>query len=584
MASSGSSSVYVTNYDTLKFSWWINWQSVENNNTNIGWQLELIAGSSGRISSTANKSWWVNVNGSYYEGTNTIAISNNATKTLASGSTTIAHNADGSKTFSYSFAQYFGITFSGSSIGSISGSGSGTLTTIPRATQPVIYTSNIDMGYNITITLPRASTSFAHVVYYKFAGHTETINGYALDQINWVIPVTLSNYIPNATSGTLYIYCDTYSGTTHIGTKSVSLTINVPSNVVPTISNVAIKEASDIVPSGFPYIQNKSKLNVAVSASGIYGSTITCKIEVNGVSYSGTNITSNILTGSGNMSVVTTVTDSRGRTASNTNTITVLAYSAPVVNGSLIRCNESGTEDEQGEYMKIYYDISVLPLNSLNAKDIKIQYKKSADTEYTTIAINATSYTTSGEKILEAYSGSSYDVIISATDSFSETNKNLVLSTAYTIFNIKANGKGFAFGKVSEKDGIEIAQEIYDQFGNLITIGDTGWIELPLNTGWYTYKTEYPYDIASYRKIGNVVYLRGLIGSTTEAGQYIGYLPAGCRPAGKFNRYIVCHNQYDTAAVQINMQGNIVDMSKANGVSVSRTFLNLSGLSFVADN
>ena len=114
MATSGSKSITVTSWDTLRFSWSETSQSTANNTTTISWKMELIAGSSGRISSTASKSWSVTVNGTKYSGTNTIGISNNATKTLASGSTTIAHNSDGTKTFSYSFTQEIAITFSGS--------------------------------------------------------------------------------------------------------------------------------------------------------------------------------------------------------------------------------------------------------------------------------------------------------------------------------------------------------------------------------------------------------------------------------------------------------------------------------------
>ena len=132
MATSGSKSVKVTNYDTLKFSWESTSQSVDNNTTTVKWKLELIAGSSGKIISGVSKSYTVTVNGTKYTGTNTIAIENNATKTIASGNTTISHNADGTKSFSYSFKQEFNITFAGASIGTISGNGTGELNQIAR--------------------------------------------------------------------------------------------------------------------------------------------------------------------------------------------------------------------------------------------------------------------------------------------------------------------------------------------------------------------------------------------------------------------------------------------------------------------
>ena len=132
MANSGSKSIAVTSYDSLKFSWSEKSQSVANNTTTIDWKMELIATANGRISSTASKKWSVTVNGTNYSGTITVGIAASATKTLASGSTTIKHNSNGTKTFSYEFSQEFNITFSGSKIDTKTGSGNGTLDTIPR--------------------------------------------------------------------------------------------------------------------------------------------------------------------------------------------------------------------------------------------------------------------------------------------------------------------------------------------------------------------------------------------------------------------------------------------------------------------
>ena len=81
--------VWVSNQITLRFGWWQDSQSVANNSSVVGWHLQLIA-SGGSISSSASKSWSVTVNGTKYSGTATVGISSGQTKTLASGSTTIA--------------------------------------------------------------------------------------------------------------------------------------------------------------------------------------------------------------------------------------------------------------------------------------------------------------------------------------------------------------------------------------------------------------------------------------------------------------------------------------------------------------
>ena len=137
MATSGNKDVVATKTtsgntgDTLRFKWSRKDYSTSGNYTNINWELQLIAGGAGRISSSANKKWSVTVNGNSYSGTNKIGIGNNETKTLASGTTKIPHNSDGTKTFSVSFSQQFDITFNGY-VGTVSGSASFTLDSIPR--------------------------------------------------------------------------------------------------------------------------------------------------------------------------------------------------------------------------------------------------------------------------------------------------------------------------------------------------------------------------------------------------------------------------------------------------------------------
>ena len=107
---------------------------------------------------------------------------------------------------------------------------------------------------------------------------------------------------------------------------------------------------------------------------------------------------------------------------------------------------------------------------------------------------------------------------------------------------------------------------------------DTGWVNMTLNTGWTMndYESEFP----QYRKIGNIVYLRGLLNATSAAGNIIATLPEGYRPRGYFNRFVCSLNQTDNAIVQINANGQINDHQKG---TKSRMFLSLNGISFIAD-
>lgn len=185
MATSGFTDVVATKTssgktaDTLQFSWTRTGYSIADNTSTIYWELKLIAGAYGYIASSAAKSWSVNVNGTPYSGTNTVGISANTTKVLAYGTTTISHNSDGSKTFSYSFSQYFGISFNGS-IGTVSGSGSATLNNIPRKAT-FTSVSNFDDITSPTIYFNHPAGSALELQAGIFAGDTVIANYRVID-------------------------------------------------------------------------------------------------------------------------------------------------------------------------------------------------------------------------------------------------------------------------------------------------------------------------------------------------------------------------------------------------------------------
>ena len=200
--------IWVSNQVTLRFGWWQNSQSIANNSSEIGWHLQLVT-SGGSSSSSASKSWNVTVNGSNYSGTCIIGVGTNSPKTLASGSTTIAHNADGTKSFSFSFSLQFDINYSGVGwIGTKSGSGSGTLSTIPRTSS--VSSTNANIGENITITINRASSSFTHTIVYWFGNLSGTIaSKTSSTSISWTLPTSFYAQIPNSKSSWGRVICDT---------------------------------------------------------------------------------------------------------------------------------------------------------------------------------------------------------------------------------------------------------------------------------------------------------------------------------------------------------------------------------------
>lgn len=461
MATSGSVSVTVTSWNTLRFTWTLESQNVANNASVVAWKLEHIAGSDGYISSTAAKDWSVTVNGTKYTGTNSVGISNNSTKTLASGRTTIVHGSDGSKTFAFSFSQEFAITFQGSSIGTKSGSGSGTLTVIPRASQPSLITwpeTTGDVGNfgdEIAIHMNRKSDAFTHTVRYAFGSRTGTIATKVTTGTTWVIPLTFMDLLPAATHGSGRIYVDTYNGSTLIGTKYTGFTAHVPASVKPTCS-LQVLDATNIQATYGNLVKGLSKLSVKVNGSPAYSSPIASRsATANGVRYTAAEFTTGFLTAAGTTTVTATVTDKRGRTSAQASaSFPVLDYTKPAITAlSVRRCDQAGTENPQGEYVQVTFSARITALNNKNSAVYTVKYKKSTATSFTSVAQTAQAgkYTvTNATYIFAADSSSSFDVEVTATDDFDTASRASAASTAFTLMNWGQDGTSMGIGKVAE--------------------------------------------------------------------------------------------------------------------------------------
>ncbi len=457
MAKSGSITTGEKEGRSVTLSWSLSSQSIENNQSTIAWTIKG-SGSGGGWVMTGGFKAVINGITVYSTSTDTRIQLYNGT-TVASGTTKITHNADGTKSFSLSVEA--GVyTYAVS----VSASGTHTLDTIPRAS--TVSATNANLGSVSTITITRASSSFTHTLSYTFGSSTGTIvTKTTSTSYSWTPALTLASQIPNAVSGTCTITCDTYSGTTKVGTKTCTLTLTVPSSVKPTITSLTATRVDGDVPAAWAiYVQSKSKATLKINgAAGVYGSTIS-SYEISGGGFSSTasSFTTGFLTTSGTITFTAKVTDSRGRVSdAATVSISVVAYANPTCSSHLSqRATSSGTENDDGTYVKGTVTFSYSSCSSKNTITTATYYKKSSETSW----INASKTFTSGTAF--TYGGgaisteSSYDVKYTITDAFTTVTILDLVSTAAVLMDFKAGGKGIAIGKVSEKDNVfEIAND-----------------------------------------------------------------------------------------------------------------------------
>ena len=447
MASSGSITTNEVEGRSLTLSWTLSSQSVEKNTSTISWTLKGSGSASGYVMSGAFKAV---INGvTVYNSEPRIELRN--TTTVASGTATIAHNSDGTKSFSLSCEA--GIyTYAVSA----TASGTHTLTTIPRAS--TISATNANMGSASTITITRASSSFTHTLTYSFGNATGTIATKTTStSVSWTPTLTLANQIPNAVSGKCTITCKTYSGTTEVGSKTCTMTLTVPSSVKPTITSLTAARVDGTVPTSWEiYVQSKSKATLTINgAAGAYGSTIS-SYSITGGGYSSTasSFTTGFLNTSGTITFTASVTDSRGRVSANaTVTITVVAYSAPSFSKYISqRCNSAGTASDSGTYVKSTVNFSYASCSSKNTITTATYYRKTTETSWTNASktfTSGTAFTFGGGNISAE---SSYEVKFKLTDAFTSIEVTDTLSTASVVMDFKSGGLGVAVGKVAETD------------------------------------------------------------------------------------------------------------------------------------
>ena len=399
---------------------------------------------------------------------------------------TVNHNDDGTASVGISFSYSNGLNSSGTYT-TKTGSGSATvrLDTIARGSSISLSRSSATIGSDsITVNITRNSSAYKHKVKLILGDTTYLLAENVDTSYTFTPSMSYCNKITTATSGTATVKVETLTGTngSWIAETTKTLTLNVPSNVVPSvgISVVANNQTNGVSVAG------KTTFTVKpVNANGSYGSTITSYSitggNLNSVSPNGA-ITDTL--NAGDYTFVVKVTDSRGRTAEASKVETVHAYSSPTISARAFRCNKDGTESSSGVYIAVNFswEITNLANNNSNAKQYFIQYKTSSASSYTTSVdwTNLSSYSGSMTKVLsQTFSTtSSYNVQLKVKDSFGTTTSTLSVSTISALLNIERNGVGV--GKIHENGALDVAGTIYMNGQPVMTS-----LERPARGNWF---------------------------------------------------------------------------------------------------
>ena len=316
------------------------------------------------------------------------AISTGGGTTISLGTTThrVNHNADGTKSFTMTTVFNMQADIVGTWVSSITASGTITLNAIPRQAQ-ITGANNFTDEANAYFTYTNAG-GFPISAYLSFAGKTISRSGLGnATSGNYTFTLTdaerttLRNATPNSnTMAVTYGLQTVINGTTYTSTVSRTLTIVNANPTAPTLTYADTNTTTTaITGNNQRIIRNKSSLTATVgTGTAKKGATIASySTTINGVTKAGNGALSfGAVNSASNVELVTTVTDSRGNTATVKKTVTIDDWTTPTANVQLYRVNNFETSS------RLKIDSNYSSLNGKNAITCQYCYKKTTESTY----------------------------------------------------------------------------------------------------------------------------------------------------------------------------------------------------------
>lgn len=362
---------------------------------------------------------------------------------IHSFSKVIKHNADGSKP---NIAASAYCATGTSTFGTINGSLSIALPTIPRQSKPTLSASSVYLGAPLTVTFNPAVSSFKHSIRVQFMNRVGWIDAsgnpissrtlLAGASQSVTLPTSWASSLTNKTSNGAYFDVYTYDASgTQIGTYVRLIpTIMIPTNMVPSISSLGLSYTDAV---GGYNLQGITRVSGDVAATGSNGSTITgYVVEVDGANYSARTF-SHLLQIAGTRAIKATVTDSRGRKASLTNNVSVLAYNAPQIKAFSV-----ARDSTDPSKVNATYTVTHTAAGTANPLTLKIRYKAKSSSTWIEVSASGTAKTLTGFDTALLY-----DFELVASDTKRTSRASTSISSVGVPFLIHPNKKSVGINK-----------------------------------------------------------------------------------------------------------------------------------------
>lgn len=258
------------------------------------------------------------------------------------------------------------------------------------------------------------------------------------------------------------IILESYIGLTkeYLGNRVLLVDVKLPSKYKPAVApgTIEIINNNDIV-KGWnialqSYSRAKTSCNAVVAVPGDDAQIVKYEISIKGGSSATQNeVETDIFRTSGTKTFVYKATDSRGRTAEATKTLTVHPYFLPEVSfAELYRCDESGAKTDKGRWLCVKPLSYFASCNKNNQVSFKCWWKKTSDETYD--ETHSATVPASGLRINANLDETlSYDIKVRITDSLGAYTESITFLTSGRVllhFNIGGNSLGIGIYNYDE--------------------------------------------------------------------------------------------------------------------------------------
>jgi hypothetical protein len=456
---------------------WTATQDITSNKSTVSWKV-VATGS--YASGVAVREIKAQINGTNVYYTSNLGQRLSAGTVVASGSTTISHNSDGTG----SFTAYIGAAIYYQYTINTEKSASFTLDTIARASS--ISITDFLVGDVATIKISAATTGFKHTITWGAGSLSGTVASNQTGKTSYTISWDTSGLVDSwaqligtATVVSGYVACKTYSGSTLIGTKTVGFKATLKADIVPILGDITLgvdnSDYESIISgwkaeySGNPLaIVGITKPTLSATAEGTKGSTIK-RFEIKEgsssavtVSASGTPATLNYTASNpidlnnfteisgknfGKVRYSVTAVDSRLRNAIAGTTLYCYPYSEPKISSCTI---ERTSADATKVSVNVTWTYS--SVNNNNSSSCKLEWREHNASTWNTYSGSTISSGTA-TTLTTAFSDSkSYEFRVTVTDTLGKTaTSTTTIATKEVFLDFGTNGTRLGLGKIVEE-------------------------------------------------------------------------------------------------------------------------------------